>query len=112
MHYDTTVPTVIGVMTAIAVAFDVWKRSGTTSKLVVNGFNRLFLRDVERESRAEAGAFLAAYTIGLPCFAFQPNAVEALRCDAPTYSLIINSEGLGTTRSIRRSARIEDFSVS
>lgn len=79
MHYDTTIPTVIGAATAIAVALDVWKRSGCTSKMVINGMNRLFLKDVERESRAEAGAFLAGYVTGLPCFAFQPSAVEALR---------------------------------
>eukprot|EP00903_Cladosiphon_okamuranus_P016116 g14873.t1 len=82
MHYDTTIPTVIGAITAAAVAIDVWKRAGCTSKMVLNGMNRLFLKDVERESRAEAGAFLAAYMTGLPCFAFQPSAVEALRMAA------------------------------
>lgn len=80
MHYDTTIPSVIAVITTAAVAVDVWKRSGSTSKLVLNGMNRLFLKDVERESRAEAGAFLAGYMTGLPCFAFQPSAIEALRC--------------------------------
>lgn len=80
MHYDTTIPTVIGTITAAAVAIDVWKRAGCTSKMVLSGMNRLFLKDVERESRAEAGAFLTAYMTGLPCFAFQPSAVEALRC--------------------------------
>lgn len=79
MHYDTTIPTAIGILTASAMAVDVWKRSGYTSKLIINGLNRLFLKDVERESRAEAGAFLVAYITGLPCFAFQPSAVEALR---------------------------------
>lgn len=80
MHYDTTIPSAVAVITAAAVAVDVWKRSGSTSKLVLNGMNRLFLKDVERESRAEAGAFLAGYITGLPCFAFQPSAIEALRC--------------------------------
>lgn len=79
MHYDTTIPTAIGILTASAMAVDVWKGSGYTSKLIINGLNRLFLKDVERESRAEAGAFLVAYITGLPCFAFQPSAVEALR---------------------------------
>lgn len=79
MHYDTTIPTVIGIIATAAVALDVWKMSGGTSKMVLNGLNRLFLKDVERESRAEAAAFLVAYITGLPCFAFQPNAVEALR---------------------------------
>ncbi|CAM9264507.1 unnamed protein product [Choristocarpus tenellus] len=79
MHTDTTVPTVLGLLTAAAVAVDVWKGAGENSKTVLNGLNRLFVKDVERESRAEAGAFLVAYITGLPCFAFQPSAIEALR---------------------------------
>lgn len=89
MHYDTTIPTLIGAATIAAVAVDVWKLSGSSSKLVLNGLNRMFLRDVERDSRAEAGAFLAAYLTGLPCFAFQPSAVEALRCAVSDNSLLM-----------------------
>lgn len=91
MHLDTTIPTAIAVMTAAAVALDAWKQSGSALKLVVNGFNRLFLKDVERESRAEAGAFLAAYMTGLPSFAFQPSAVEALRCELLRFVLLDSS---------------------
>ncbi|CAM9455809.1 unnamed protein product [Pylaiella littoralis] len=96
MHYDTTIPTVIGTITAAAVAIDVWKRAGCTSKMVLNGMNRLFLKDVERESRAEAGAFLTAYMTGLPCFAFQPSAVEALRmaADPNTKGSLLNGNGI------------------
>ncbi|CAM9803481.1 unnamed protein product [Scytosiphon promiscuus] len=96
MHYDTTIPTVIGTITAAAVAIDVWKRSGCTSKMVLNGMNRLFLKDVERESRAEAGAFLTAYMTGLPCFAFQPSAVEALRmaADPALKESLLNGNGI------------------
>ncbi|CAM9119273.1 unnamed protein product, partial [Discosporangium mesarthrocarpum] len=79
MHYDTTIPSVLGLLAAVSVAIDVWKGAGQTSKTILNGLNRLFIRDVERESRAEAGAFLSAYITGLPCFAFQSSAVEALR---------------------------------
>ncbi|CAM9495230.1 unnamed protein product [Ectocarpus sp. 12 AP-2014] len=96
MHYDTTIPTVIGAVTAAAVGIDVWKRSGCTSKMVLNGMNRLFLKDVERESRAEAGAFLTAYMTGLPCFAFQPSAVEALRmaADPDMKETLLNGNGV------------------
>ncbi|CAN0086515.1 unnamed protein product, partial [Laminaria digitata] len=96
MHYDTTIPTVVGVLTTAAVALDVWKMSGGTSKMVLNGLNRLFLKDVERESRAEAGAFLVAYITGLPCFAFQPNAVEALRMasDPDLEGSLLNGNGI------------------
>jgi hypothetical protein len=41
--------------------------------------NRLFLRDPEREARVQAATFLAAYVLGLPCFCFSPNVLEALR---------------------------------
>jgi hypothetical protein len=32
--------------------------------------------DTERECECEAAAFFAAYSLGLPCFAFRPNALE------------------------------------
>jgi hypothetical protein len=33
--------------------------------------------DTERECQCEAAAFYAAYSLGLPCFGFKPNALEA-----------------------------------
>lgn len=44
---------------------------------VVRGLTRLWAVDTERECQCEAAAFFAAYSLGLPCFAFQPNALEA-----------------------------------
>jgi hypothetical protein len=32
---------------------------------------------IERQCESEAAAFYVAYALGLPCFAFQPNALEA-----------------------------------
>lgn len=87
MHYDTRIPTAVGAVVAAGVAYDVWKQSSFTTKTIVNGLNRLFLKDVERESRAEAGAFLAAYITGLPSFPFQPSAVEAMRCELPKHKV-------------------------
>mmetsp|Transcript_12551 Transcript_12551/g.23450 ORF Transcript_12551/g.23450 Transcript_12551/m.23450 type:complete len:525 (+) Transcript_12551:146-1720(+) len=51
--------------------------SGQVTGTVVNGFNRLMQIDTERECECEAAAFFAAYTLGLPCFSFRPNALEA-----------------------------------
>ncbi|CAM9386819.1 unnamed protein product [Phaeothamnion confervicola] len=79
LHYDATVPTLMAAATAAAVALDVFQRSGEISKQVLRGVNRLFTRDVERESRCEAAAFLGGYLTGLPCFAFEPNVFEAVR---------------------------------
>jgi hypothetical protein len=51
--------------------------SGKISGTVVKGFNRLLQVDTERECECEAAAFYAAYSLGLPCFSFRPNALEA-----------------------------------
>eukprot|EP00953_Heterococcus_sp_UTEX-ZZ885_P016746 9397-Heterococcus_DN1.PRE.2 len=79
LHMDATLPAVLSIATAGAVAFDLLKGGAGYSRKILAGMNRLFLRDVDREARAEAAAFLVAYLSGLPCFAFQPNVVEALR---------------------------------
>ncbi|KAL3910400.1 MAG: hypothetical protein SGILL_007705 [Bacillariaceae sp.] len=51
--------------------------SGQLTGTVVKGANRLIQVDTERECECEASAFFAAYTLGLPCFSFRPNALEA-----------------------------------
>jgi hypothetical protein len=50
--------------------------SGRLSGNVVRGLARLATVDAERESMCEAAALLVAYQLGLPCFAFRPNALE------------------------------------
>lgn len=50
--------------------------SGQVSGNVVRGLSRLSTVDAEREAQCEASALLVAYTLGLPCFAFRPNALE------------------------------------
>jgi hypothetical protein len=51
--------------------------SGQITGTIVKGFNRLIQVDTERECECEAAAFFVAYTLGLPCFSFRPNALEA-----------------------------------
>jgi hypothetical protein len=51
--------------------------SGKVTGTVVRGFNRLLQVDTERECECEAAAFFAGYTLGLPCYSFRPNALEA-----------------------------------
>eukprot|EP00535_Pseudo-nitzschia_heimii_P002892 CAMPEP_0197186504 /NCGR_PEP_ID=MMETSP1423-20130617/14081_1 /TAXON_ID=476441 /ORGANISM="Pseudo-nitzschia heimii, Strain UNC1101" /LENGTH=450 /DNA_ID=CAMNT_0042637849 /DNA_START=213 /DNA_END=1565 /DNA_ORIENTATION=- len=51
--------------------------SGQLTGTVVKGFNRLIQVDTERECECEAAAFYIAYSLGLPCFSFRPNALEA-----------------------------------
>ena len=56
---------------------DSWIGSGTITRDVITGWTRLFTRDSERSSQAEAAAFYVGYVLGLPCFPFQPVAKEA-----------------------------------
>ena len=51
--------------------------SGAVTGTVVRGFTRLWSVDTERECQFEAATFLAAYSLGLPYFAFRPNVLEA-----------------------------------
>lgn len=51
---------------------------GEISRTVIAGLTRLLNVDTERECRCEAAAFFAAYSLGLPCFAFRPNSLEAV----------------------------------
>jgi hypothetical protein len=51
--------------------------SGKVTGTVVKGLTRLLSVDTERECQCEAAALYAAYTLGLPCFAFRPNSLEA-----------------------------------
>jgi len=51
--------------------------AGVYTRSIVAGLTRLLVVDTERTCQSEAAAFFAAYTLGLPCFAFQPNALEA-----------------------------------
>lgn len=51
--------------------------SGQATGNVVRGFSRLLTIDAEREAMCEGAALFAAYGLGLPCFAYRPNALEA-----------------------------------
>lgn len=51
--------------------------TGIVTGNVVRGLTRLLNVDTERECQCEAAAFFAAYSLGLPCYAFRPNALEA-----------------------------------
>jgi len=51
--------------------------SGTLTGSTVRGVTRLTTVDAERESQCEAAALFTAYALGLPCFAFRPNAYES-----------------------------------
>ena len=51
--------------------------SGQATGQVVRGLTRLVTIDPAREALCEAAALFTAYSLGLPCFAFRSNALEA-----------------------------------
>ena len=51
--------------------------SGQVTGQVVRGLTRLVTIDPAREALCEAAALFTAYSLGLPCFAFRSNALEA-----------------------------------
>jgi hypothetical protein len=51
--------------------------TGQTTGVVVQGYTRLLTSDPEREAGCESAAFVTAYVLGLPCYAFRSNVVEA-----------------------------------
>jgi hypothetical protein len=53
------------------------------SQQTVGGLSRLFTKDKSRECRCEAASFLAAYVLGMPCFALAATTVEALKVPTP-----------------------------
>ncbi len=58
--------------------------TGSMTGSVVRGLSRLLNVNTERDCQCEAAAVFVAYSLGLPCFAFQPNALEGA-------SLVISS---------------------
>jgi hypothetical protein len=51
--------------------------TGQVTGTLFRGLVRLTTVDTERECMCEAAAFYAAYVLGLPCYAFRPNALES-----------------------------------
>jgi hypothetical protein len=51
--------------------------TGQLTGVVVKGYTRLLTADPEREAACEAAALVTAYILGLPCYAFRSNALEA-----------------------------------
>lgn len=51
--------------------------SGQVTGKVVRGLSRLLTVDPQREALCESAALFTAYTLGLPCFAFRSNSLEA-----------------------------------
>ena len=50
--------------------------TGSLTGSVVRGLSRLLADNTERDCQCEAAAVFIAYSLGLPVFAFQPNALE------------------------------------
>lgn len=71
--------TLVGVAALVIGGADVALTQGKNLKQAAAGFERLSLRDKERDAYTEGSAFLVGYLLGLPCFCFQPDVSEALK---------------------------------
>jgi hypothetical protein len=81
-------------------------------KRAIQGFERLLLRDEDRQSQLDSAAFLAGYLLGLPCFCFQAQSAEALKMlrsnteDLRLYQTKIDSKGRAMINTDRGSEEI------
>lgn len=85
-HDADTISFYLVLTSALSMAADVYFREGKELKMAAAGLERLTLRNEEREGHCDAAALLVGYTLGLPCFCFRPDVLEALRLfrDAPS----------------------------
>lgn len=68
--------------------------SGVMTGSVVRGFSRLLTTDPTREALCEGSAVYAAYVLGLPCFAYRANALEASMLVADKSNQLWSSSGI------------------
>ncbi|KAJ1419423.1 hypothetical protein B484DRAFT_400194 [Ochromonadaceae sp. CCMP2298] len=71
--------TLVGLALVGLGALDVSLRSGLGLRKAAAGVERLVLVDAERQAHCDGSAFLVGYLLGLPCFAFTPDVLEAVR---------------------------------
>jgi len=99
LHADTTAASVVLGGAAVMGVWDLTQRKGQELTLALAGINRLFLRDPERDAHVQAATFLSAYLLGLPCFCFSPNVMEAVRMTAQVPAF---AETLSSTAGLNR----------
>ncbi len=71
--------TLLGCAGALVGFYDLSINKGAWFQNVLGGFDRLALRDSEREAFCDSSTLLSGYLLGLPCFCYQPEVVEALK---------------------------------
>lgn len=76
IHPWTTIYTGLCALVGIV---DVFFNKGVEVKQAAAGIERLILRDPERQAHVDAAGFLAGYLLGLPCYCFKPDVIEALK---------------------------------
>lgn len=75
--------------------------TGSLTGSVVRGLSRLLADNTERDCQCEAAAVFVAYSLGLPVFAFQPNALEGAAL--VLQSMEENEGGFNSQRGGKRS---------
>ena len=54
-------------------------RQGSSIRKAAAGLERLLLSDDERVAHCDGSALLVGYLLGLPCFCYRPDVVEAVK---------------------------------
>ena len=95
--------TLLGISAASIIALDLFNRDSKGIKSAISGFDRLVLRDTDREMHCDGAAFLVGYLLGLPCFPFKTDTVEALKLlrDHPE-ALEVYKQPVATTTTTNR----------
>jgi hypothetical protein len=70
---------IVNVVGSLALIYDIFLKKAERLKSAISGFDRLLLRDTDRQAHIDAAAFMVGYLLGLPCFCFQPDLTEAMK---------------------------------
>ena len=81
-------------------------RQGSSIRKAAAGLERLLLSDEERVAHCDGSALLVGYLLGLPCFCYRPDVVEAVKLlrESPDSLDAFKQPAAATASARRRSA--------
>jgi len=87
-------------------AAEVTLRQGSSIRKAAAGLERLLLSDEERVAHCDGSALLVGYLLGLPCFCYRPDVVEAVKLlkESPDSLDAFKQPAAATASARRRSA--------
>jgi hypothetical protein len=88
-------------------------RQGSSIRKAAAGLERLLLSDEERVAHCDGSALLVGYLLGLPCFCYRPDVVEAVKLlrESPDSLDAYKQPAAATASARRRSATTSGSSL-